>query len=38
MIPGSGANEVLDDLSLDIDEGGDGLGILGATWDSSPWR
>src|SRR5215831_17419046 len=28
MIPGSGANEVLDDLSLDIDEGGDGLGIL----------
>jgi hypothetical protein len=28
MIPGSGANEVLDDLALDIDEGGDGLGIL----------
>ena len=28
MIPGSGANEVLDDLSLDIDEGGDFLGIL----------
>src|SRR5215813_13228600 len=28
MIPGHRANEVLDDLSLDIDEGGDGLGIL----------
>jgi hypothetical protein len=28
MIPGSDANEVLDDLSLDIDSGGDFLGIL----------
>src|SRR5262245_51289239 len=28
MVPGSGANEVLDDLALDLDEGGDGLGIL----------
>ncbi len=31
MIPGSGANEVLQDLSLDIDQGGDLLGIL-------PWH
>ena len=28
MIPGRGADEVLDDLSLDIDEGRDVLGIL----------
>ena len=28
MIPGRGADEVLDDLSLDIDQGRDVLGIL----------
>ena len=28
MIPGRGADEVLDDLSLDIDQGGDLLRIL----------
>jgi hypothetical protein len=28
VVPERGANEVLDDLSLDIDQGGDFLGIL----------
>jgi hypothetical protein len=28
MIPGHRADEVLEDLALDMDEGGDGLGIL----------
>ena len=38
MIPPCCPDEVLQDLSIDIDQGRDLLSILAVHWDSSPWR
>ena len=38
MIPWRSADEYLQDLSLNIDESGDVLGIFLGRCDSSPWR